>query len=132
MMSKSCTPQSRYIPPDTATYSGVGGSGSSVVERIVLIQPSSPLSTAFFAAAIAASERRGNLRGLRPQQPDLPRHRRALEATQQFCAIGAVGPHGLLAQRRQACLDAGGDEFRVGVGPCRDDHAIEVGAEQRV
>ena len=55
MMSKSCTPQSRYIPPDTATYAAVGGSGSSVVERIVLIQPSSPLSTAFFAAAIAAS-----------------------------------------------------------------------------
>ena len=55
MMSKSCTPQSRYIPPDTATYSGVGGSGSSVVERMVLIQPSSPLSTAALAAAIAAS-----------------------------------------------------------------------------
>ena len=55
MMSKSCTPQSRYIPPDTATYSGGGGSGSRVVERMVLIQPSSPLSTAALAAAIAAS-----------------------------------------------------------------------------
>src|SRR3954454_4161318 len=60
MTSKSCTPQSRNIPPETATYSGVGGSGSSVVDRIVLIQPSSPLTTAARAAAMAASYRRWN------------------------------------------------------------------------
>jgi hypothetical protein len=55
MMSKSCTPQSRYIPPDTDTYASVGGSGSRVVDRMLLIQPSSPLSTAALAAAMAAS-----------------------------------------------------------------------------
>src|SRR3954463_11583929 len=35
MTSKSCTPQSRNIPPETATYSGVGGSGSSVVDSAI-------------------------------------------------------------------------------------------------
>src|SRR4051794_27196375 len=58
--SKSCTPQSRNIPPETATYSGDGGSGSSVVDRIVVTQPSSPLTTAARAAAMAASYRRWN------------------------------------------------------------------------
>src|SRR3954469_1725843 len=58
--SKSCTPQSRNIPPETATYSGGGGSGSSVVDRIVVIQPSSPPATAARAAAMAASYRRWN------------------------------------------------------------------------
>src|SRR3954463_15181154 len=59
MTSKSCTPQSRNIPPETATYSGDGGSGSRVVDRIVLTQPSSPLTPAARAAAMAAAERRG-------------------------------------------------------------------------
>jgi hypothetical protein len=55
IMSKSWTPQSRNMPPETATYSGVGGSGSNVVDRTVLTHPSSPLSTAARTAAMAAS-----------------------------------------------------------------------------
>src|SRR6266540_66714 len=57
-MSKSCTPQSRNMPPEAAMYACGGGAGSSVVDRTVCSHPSSPLRTAACTAAIAASNRR--------------------------------------------------------------------------
>lgn len=57
-MSKSCTAQSRKMPPETATYAPGGGAGSRVVERTVCSAPSSPLTTALRAATQPASKRR--------------------------------------------------------------------------
>src|SRR3954471_4525662 len=84
--SKSCTPQSRNIPPETATYSGGGGSGSSVVDRIVVIQPSSPLTTAARAAAMAASYRRWNPIWTGTVEPS--RRRRSSAPDAPVCATG--------------------------------------------
>src|SRR3954467_11803490 len=116
MTSKSCTPQSRNMPPETATYSGVGGSGSSVVDRIVLTQPSSPLTTAARAAAMAASYRRwkpiwtgtGEASGRRT--PGRAGRGGPGGAAQRPAPRRSGLRHGLLAQRRQARLDAGEDE----------------------
>jgi hypothetical protein len=58
MMSKSCTLQSRKMPPDTSMYPAGGGAGSIVVDRIVCSQPTSPLSTAARAATNPESKRR--------------------------------------------------------------------------
>ncbi len=58
MMSKSCTEQSRKMPPDAAMYAAGGGAGSSVVERTVWSVPSSPDRTAARAATKPASKRR--------------------------------------------------------------------------
>ena len=58
MMSKSCTEQSRKMPPDAAMYAAGGGAGSSVVERTVCRSPSSPPRTASRAATKPASNRR--------------------------------------------------------------------------
>ncbi len=56
-MSKSCTEQSRKMPPDTATYASGGGAGSSVVERTVCSLPSSSARTALRAATQPESKR---------------------------------------------------------------------------
>ena len=124
MMSKSCTPQSRYIPPDTATYSGgrrlgVQGGGADGVDPAQL-------------AAVDRRLGRGDRGVVAALEPDLHRHRRALQAAEQLGALRAVGPHRLLAERRQARLDAGEDELRVGVRAGRDDHAVDARAEQGV
>src|SRR3954464_9891744 len=86
MASKSCTPQSRKIPPETATYSGGGGSGSRVVDRIVVIQPSSPLTTPAPAAAMAAAYRRWNPIWTGTVEPS--RRRRSSAPAAPVCATG--------------------------------------------
>src|SRR3954452_6621915 len=86
MASKSCTPQSRKIPPETATYAAGGGSGSRVVDRIVVIQPRSPLSTAARAAAIAASYRRWNPIWTGTSEPS--RRRSSSAPAAPVCATG--------------------------------------------
>src|SRR3954453_17443438 len=86
MTSKSCTPQSRNIPPETVTYSGDGGSGSSVVERTVVIRPSSPLTTGARAAAMAASYRRWNPIWTGTVAPS--RRRSSSAPTAPVCATG--------------------------------------------
>src|SRR3954465_2821739 len=138
MMSKSCTPQSRNIPPETATYSGGGGSGSSVVERTVGIQPRSPLTTAARAAAMAASYRRWNPIWTGTVEPS--RRGSSSAPAAPVCATGfspsaAPPPPGWRprrpAPRRQPGLDAGEDDLGMGVGPRRDDHPVELGGEQR-
>ena len=124
MMSKSWTPQSRYIPPDTddvrrrSAAPGQGGGPDGV-------DP----------AELAAVDRllgRGDRGVVAALEPDLHRHRRTLQTAEQLGALGAVRTHRLLAQRRQARLDAGEDELRVGVRAGRDDHAVDARAEQGV
>src|SRR5579859_4495875 len=58
--SKSCTAQSRKIPPDPEMYPAGGGAASNVVDLIVCSQPSDPDRAASRAARNPASKRRWN------------------------------------------------------------------------
>jgi hypothetical protein len=110
-MSKSCTEQSRKMPPEAAMYAA----GGVQLAQLAALHGGPGVDETGVEAAVVA---------------DLDRHVAALDGPEDLDALAHVLGDGLLAEDGDAGLDAGQDQLGVGVRRRRDHDAVHAGGQQ--